>query len=106
MEPNRECPRFHHCSVNNCPLDSGYPDYDTSPLDKERRCTLGKTVRLRIAAKYPGELKYGGKTLAGLRAEKSWNSRSLESRKKNTKQLAEQRRKWRRERNPVANDSK
>lgn len=64
MEPNRECPRFQRCSVNNCPLDSGYPDYDTSPLDKERKCTFSKARRILIAVKYPGVLKYGGRTKA------------------------------------------
>lgn len=60
MEPNRDCPRFARCSVNNCPLTAKYPDWPTHPDDPERRCTFGKTRRLRIAARYPGALRYGG----------------------------------------------
>jgi hypothetical protein len=54
----RECPRFKSCSVNNCPLDP-HPKH---PADKENVCTLAKSIRQRIAAKYPGQLANGGLT--------------------------------------------
>ena len=54
----RECPRWSRCSVNNCPLDyhAAHPD------DKEHKCPMEKSVRIRIGAKYPGELPFRGMT--------------------------------------------
>ena len=57
-KPARECPRFSTCSVNNCPLDP-HPKHES---DKEQFCTLAKSIRQRIAAKYPGQLANGGLT--------------------------------------------
>lgn len=71
MEPNRDCPRFDRCRVNNCPLTAKYPDWYVSPGDAERKCTLGKVRRLLIAAKYPGVLKFEGL----LQREFSWSQR-------------------------------
>jgi hypothetical protein len=57
----RECPRFIKCSVNNCPLSSQYPDIYTDIEDKQKECTLAKSIRVEIGSKYP-ELKYQGMT--------------------------------------------
>lgn len=75
MMPNRECPRFNSCSVNNCPLDTGYPDYPASPLDGETTCTLGKTIRIRIAAKYPGVLRFEGLKSREYYGKITWNKK-------------------------------
>jgi len=52
----RECPRWGGCSVNACPLDP-HPKH---PADKETKCPMEKSVRVRIAAKYPGQLPFEG----------------------------------------------
>ena len=43
----RQCPRFDRCDVPLCPLDLNQ-DYRTN-LIGEKRCTLAKSIRLRIA---------------------------------------------------------
>jgi hypothetical protein len=58
----KECPRWSACSVNRCPLGASYPNQVVHPDDKEKRCPMEKAVRLRIAAKYPGQLVLGGLT--------------------------------------------
>ena len=60
MQPMRECPRFDRCSVNNCPLNTGYPDLYVYPEDMYPKCNMEKNVRVRISSKYPGILKFGG----------------------------------------------
>ena len=59
-QPYDECPRFNRCSVNNCPLSFSYPLFKY-PEDKETRCKLAKSIRVRIGSKYP-ELKFQGMT--------------------------------------------
>ena len=56
--PARQCPRFDRCSVNNCPLDP----HPVNPADQQTKCTLAKSIRQRIAAKYPGQLANDGLT--------------------------------------------
>ena len=73
-EPAFDCPRFQKCSVNNCPLYSGYPDMPSSPDDPERKCKVGKTIRLRVAAKHPSVLRYGGLTTREWAATQQWNN--------------------------------
>ena len=44
---------------------SGSPSGDThptNPADKETKCPMEKSVRLRIAARFPGRLPMGGLT--------------------------------------------
>ena len=53
-----ECPRFNRCSIAACPLDP-HPKHES---DRELVCTLAKSIRQRIAAKYPGQLANGGLT--------------------------------------------
>ena len=64
MNLARQCPRFDRCSVNRCPLAVGYPNQFVHPGDKEKRCTLEKSVRVRIAATAPGVLRMAGLTTA------------------------------------------
>ena len=59
----RQCPRFPSCSVNRCPLDAGYPNQFVDRADKERRCTMEKAVRVRIASTEPGRLAMSGLTM-------------------------------------------
>ena len=73
MEPAFDCPRFQKCSVNNCPLFSGYPDMFASPNDSERTCTIAKSVRLRVAVNYPTALRYGGMTAREWVAAQQWS---------------------------------
>ena len=47
------CPRFLRCSVNNCPLDSSYPNLLVDPSDSEKSCPMEKNVRTRIASQFP-----------------------------------------------------
>ena len=55
----RTCPRFSTCSVNNCPLD---PNPCAIAEDREPRCTMAKSVRVRLAGAMPGALPRGGLT--------------------------------------------
>ena len=71
----RQCPRFLSCSVNNCPLDIGYPDLVVDKDDKEKRCTMEKGVRTRIAATAPGTLRLEGLTVAEAAARKCYESK-------------------------------
>ena len=50
------CPRWSSCSVNNCLLDP----HISHALDKERRCPMEKTVRVRIAGQFPGMIPRDG----------------------------------------------
>ena len=61
-EPNRDCPQFDTCAVNNCPLHSVYPELSVSELDAETECRAWPSTRQRIAAAYPGVLAYEGLT--------------------------------------------
>lgn len=61
-EPYRECSRFQKCSVNNCPLSPGYPNHHTDPEDYEQKCSIAKSIRVRIGSKHLDILKFGGMT--------------------------------------------
>lgn len=73
----RQCPRFPACSANQCPLDEGYPNQVVHPDDRERRCTMEKGVRLRIAATAPGTLAMSGLTVPEHAATKCYESKPL-----------------------------
>lgn len=77
----RECPRFKNCSVNNCPLSSQYPDLYIDIDDKQKECTLPKTIRVEIGSKYP-ELKYQGMTPREWGATKKYESLSSNEKEK------------------------
>ena len=77
-EPAGDCPRFSTCSVNNCPLDESYPNLLVYPNDKERVCPMEKGVRVRIAACYPGVLRFNGLTEREFKARKRYDSLSPE----------------------------
>ncbi|AKB64938.1 hypothetical protein [Methanosarcina mazei] len=74
VEPFYDCPRYKKCSVNNCPLDPAYPNSVTDEADPEQKCTIAKNIRSRIAAKYPGTLKFEGLTPREFTATKNWES--------------------------------
>lgn len=72
-EPYMECTRYQRCSVNHCPLD---PDQDTRqshPGDKQQKCTLAKTIRVRIGSKYPDSLTLGGLTPREHQSKLRWS---------------------------------
>ncbi len=71
--PGHECPRFLKCSVNNCPLHPQYPDLYIDIDDKQKECSLAKTIRVEIGSKYP-ELKYQGMTPREWGATKRYES--------------------------------
>jgi len=49
--PNEKCPRFQACNVPVCPLE---PLMDERlALPGEEKCTLGKTIRLRLGKDLP-----------------------------------------------------
>jgi hypothetical protein len=77
MNLARQCSRFPSCSVNNCPLDEEYPNRHVDPADKEKRCSMEKGVRLRIAATAPGTLTLSGLTVAEAAAKKVFESKPL-----------------------------
>lgn len=72
------CSRWDSCSVNNCPLDPGYPILPTLPDDSQKSCTVEKGVRLRAASKFPGVLKYGGLTTREYAARQHYDALSPE----------------------------
>ena len=69
----RECPRWGGCSVNACPLDP-HPKH---PADKETKCPMEKGVRVRIAAKHPGQLPLNGMTAAESAATKAFEAKPV-----------------------------
>lgn len=78
QEPFYDCPRYQKCSVNNCPLHPQYPDLTIDPEDHEQKCTLAKSVRIRVAEKYPGVLKLEGLTPREFNGRNKWNALSTE----------------------------
>lgn len=76
--PFFECPRFKNCSVNNCPLHPAYPDLPIDPAYRESKCTMEKQVRTRIAAEFPGVLRYEGMTPKEYIARQRWERLSHE----------------------------
>lgn len=61
-QPSLDCPRYDRCSVNNCPLDTSYPNLFVDLNDAHQKCPMEKNVRIRISSQYPGLLKHGGLT--------------------------------------------
>lgn len=85
--PFFKCTRYSRCSVNLCPLDPVYPDGFVHPDDIEQKCTLPKSYRLKVAAEFPGVLKYRGLTLREFNGKKTWESKTPEEREKITSLL-------------------
>ncbi len=79
-QPYHECPRFNRCSVNNCPLSFNYP-FLVNYEDRDPKCTLEKSVRVRIGSKYP-KLKYQGMTGKEFSATKRYESLSIEEKER------------------------
>jgi hypothetical protein len=72
--PFHECPRYSKCSVSHCPLDP-HCHLREDLLDEEN-CTLPKSYRTRIAAKYPELLPWGGLWASEARAKARWDALS------------------------------
>ena len=81
-EPYQDCPRFMKCAVANCPLTFNYPNWDTSPHDAEKNCTLAKSIRMRISAQHPRALKFGGLKTREYGSRQAWESKSSEEQAK------------------------
>lgn len=62
IEPYRECPLFHTCAVNRCPLHPDYEALESLPADRQRKCKASKAQRISVAIKYPGVLPLQGLT--------------------------------------------
>jgi hypothetical protein len=82
-EPSLDCPRFQTCSVNICPLAF---DYETNILkytsgDFEKKCTMAKSIRIRIGRFY-GNLKYGGLTRNEFAQKNIWELKPIEEQKR------------------------
>jgi hypothetical protein len=75
--PAKLCPRFIHCSVNNCPLHPDYTNLSTSKLDREQKCTMEKNVRKRIASQFLNLLKLGGLTPQEYSAKRRFDAFSV-----------------------------
>ena len=73
----RQCPRFQSCSVNRCPLDFGYLNQFVHPDDKDKRCTMEKSVRVRIATTELGWLDMDGLTAREAGGLKAFGSLTL-----------------------------
>lgn len=67
----KQCPRFNECSVPICPLD--YYQSQRVKLEGEPKCTLAKSIRMRIAK--GTELKYQGMTKREWDGKKRWDAK-------------------------------
>lgn len=76
--PFYECSRYARCSVNNCPLHPDYPNLAVDSEDAEKKCQMKKTIRIKIAEKFPGILTYGGRTQREFTGMKTWDNMSDE----------------------------
>jgi hypothetical protein len=80
IEPFRDCPRFDFCSVNHCPLDPEQAKRLPDPGDKEKKCTLAKTIRMRIGSRFPELLPLGGLTPREYNGHQQWENAPTERR--------------------------
>ena len=72
----QNCPRFSKCNVNNCPLSSRYPKGFISQGDREQKCTLAKSICLRLGTNT--DLKYRGLTVREFKGLNSWAMKTPE----------------------------
>lgn len=75
-EAHEECPRFEKCGVNRCPLHKNYKKLQPSEFDLEQKCSVAKSIRLRIGKEY--KLSNLGLTEKELSARKRWENMPLE----------------------------
>lgn len=81
--PATLCPQFIRCSVNNCPLDSAYPNAFIHHADSEKSCPMEKNVRLRIAAQFPPSiLNLSGLTRAEHAAKVAYEAKPVDAKMK------------------------
>jgi hypothetical protein len=59
-DPARLWTRWPLCSVNHCPLDPEQDHRWGMASDKQRHCTMARTVRARIGARFPDILPFRG----------------------------------------------
>lgn len=86
-QPYELCPRYAFCNVNNCPLDPAYPGRTTHPDDEDKKCTLPKTYRVKVAGDFPGILQYEGMTPREYAGLKAWENKSQEEKVESKKRL-------------------
>lgn len=72
--PYTKCSRFKECSINSCPLHPAYPDIYTDPEDQDKKCTMAKSIRVRIGSQYPDVLSYQGMTKREYAGQNAWNN--------------------------------
>ena len=85
MQIETGCPRYIKCSVNNCPLSTNYPNWETNINDPERKCKLPKVKRIELAK--GSSLKYEGMTQNEYNGKIRWDNRP-ESEKEMIRQRA------------------
>ena len=78
-QPFEECPRYPGCSVNFCPLDPDSQQHRSDPGDKERKCTMRQSVRVRIGSKYPALLPFKGLTKREFNGIERWRNKTPEA---------------------------
>ena len=71
----QSCPRYHKCSVNCCPLDSFYPERGSISDNPQLKCTIAKSIRLRVHNENGGNLKFKGMTVKEYQGWKRWNDK-------------------------------
>lgn len=72
--PFELCSRYSGCSVNNCPLDPVYPNRSIHPEDSDKKCTIAKSYRARIAEQFPSLLKFEGLTQREVANRQRWEN--------------------------------
>ena len=81
----KDCPRAEECGVNDCPLTLKRYKSDSSDFDK--RCTFGKTGRMRIGKKW--NLANRGLKPRELSSAKQWENLSPEEQELKRKKLSD-----------------
>jgi putative NADPH-quinone reductase len=94
MKPEKHCPRYDRCSVNNCPLTVEYPNHLVVEPDL-KTCPMEKNVRKRISGQFPGILKHGGLTVREHAALMRYELLSLEDREKMAQAVRDRLKKFR-----------
>jgi hypothetical protein len=65
------CSRFHKCNVNRCWLDTNKKCVSL-PEDKETRCTIAKSIRVRIGTAY--KLPNKGMKPREISSQQNWDN--------------------------------
>jgi len=91
--PFKECPSFDTCSAPKCPLD---PDIElrSDRLSGEEKCKAHKPTRMKIGAKYPDLLPYGGLTGREFKGKMAWEGKSEDEKRAVKERLEKVRETW------------